>query len=94
MNDSVYYEPDEQVDTISDSNKQIDLRNNPIAETHIVDRIHNVSVGVGIFEPAVIIGGRIRPVTNVPENSRVELPLDSLPPLNTNQSKAFVIGLQ
>ena len=31
---------------------------------------------------------------NVLENSRVKILLDSLSPLNTNQSKAFVIGLQ
>ena len=30
IKDSVYYESDEQVDTISDSSKQIDPRNNPI----------------------------------------------------------------
>ena len=76
INDYVYYESDEQVDTISDYNKQVDLRNDPMAETHIVDRVLNLSVGVGLFEPAVVIGGRIRPVTNVLDNSRVELSLN------------------
>ena len=39
INDSVYYESDEHVDTIHDSNKQVDPRNNPIVETHIVNRV-------------------------------------------------------
>ena len=65
INDSVYYELDEHVDTISESNKKIDPRNYPIAETHIVDRVCNLSVQVGLFKPAVVIGGRIGPVTNV-----------------------------
>ena len=39
INDSVYYELDEHVDTIHDSNKQVDPRNNPIPETHIVNRV-------------------------------------------------------
>ena len=73
INDYVYYESDEQVDTISDSNKKFDPRNDPITETRIFERVSNLSVGVRLFEPAVIIGGRIRPVTNVLENSRVEL---------------------
>ena len=54
INDSVYYEPDEHVDTISDSSKQFDPRNDPISETHIVNRVRSLSV----------IGGSIRPVTN------------------------------
>ena len=45
---------DEHVDTISDSSKQVDARNDPIKETHIVDRVHNVSVGVGPLKPDVI----------------------------------------
>ena len=68
INNSVYYESDEKVDMISDSNKQVHPRNNPITETHIVDRVRNLSVGVGLFKPAVVIGGRIGPVTNVLEN--------------------------
>ena len=94
INDSVYYKSDEHLDTISDSNKQIDPRNDTISENHIVDRFLNLSVRVGLFEPAFVIGGRIGTVTNFLENLRVELPLDSLSPLNTNKSKAFVIGSQ
>ena len=86
---SVYYKLGEHVDTISDSNKQVDPRNNPIAETR-----YNLSVRFGLFKTAVVIGGHIGPITNVLENSCVELPLDNLSPLNTNQSKAFMIGSQ
>ena len=94
INVSIYYESDEHVETISDSNKQVDPRKNPIAETHIFDRVSSLSVRFGIFEPSVVIGGSIGPITNVLENSHVDLPLDSLSPLNTNQSKAFMIGSQ
>ena len=61
INDSVYYELDDHVETISDFNKQVDPRNYPIAETHIVDRVCRLSVRVGLFEPAIIIGGSIGP---------------------------------
>ena len=93
INNSVYHESYEHVDTISDSNKQVDPRNDPIAETRIVDRVCNLSVRVGLFETAVVIGGRIGPVTNVLDNLRMELPLNSLSQINKNQSKVFVIGL-
>ena len=71
INDSVYYELDEHVDTISDSNKQVDPRNNPTADTHIFDRVRTLSVRVGLFKPAVVIGGSVGLVTNVLENSSV-----------------------
>ena len=54
INDLVYYESDEHVDTISDSSKQVDASNEPIKETHIVDRINNLSVGVVSVDPAFI----------------------------------------
>ena len=54
INDLVYYESDEHVDTISDSIKQVDASNEPIKETLIVDRVCNLSVGVVSVEPAVI----------------------------------------
>ena len=54
INDSVYYESDEHADTISDSSKQVDANNKPITDTHIVDRVCNLSVGVVSVEPAVI----------------------------------------
>ena len=93
-NDSVYNESDEQVDTISDSNKQVDSKSDPMAETHIVDRVRKLSVIVGLFDPAIIGGGIGNDlVTNVLENSRVELSFNILSPLNTNTPNAFVIGL-
>ena len=91
INDSVYYDSDEQVDMISNFNKQVNPRKDPIAETHIVNRFCSLSVIIGLFDPSVVIRGRIGPVTNVLENSCMERPLNSLSPLNTNQSKAFVI---
>ena len=54
INDLVYYESDENVDTISDSSKQINVSNEPIKETYIVDRVCNLSVRVVSVNPAVI----------------------------------------
>ena len=54
INDSVYNESDEHVDTISDSSKQVDPRNDPIKETHVVDRVSTLPIVVGSLEPAVI----------------------------------------
>ena len=54
INNSVYYESYEHVDTISDYSKQVDARKDPIKETHIVDRVRNLSVRVGSLETAVI----------------------------------------
>ena len=50
----MYYESDEHVDTISDSSKQVDASNEPIKDTHIVDRVRNLSVGVESVGPAAI----------------------------------------
>ena len=54
INDSVYYELVEHVDTISDSRKQVDTSNKPIKDTHIVDGNKNLLVGVVTVEPYVI----------------------------------------
>ena len=54
INDSVYYESDENADKISDSSKQVDASNEPITDTHIVDRVRNLSFGIVSIEPAVI----------------------------------------
>ena len=54
INDSLYYESDEHVDTISDSSKRVDVRIEPIKDTHIVDRINKLSVGFVSVEPVVI----------------------------------------
>ena len=101
INDYVYYKSDEHVDTISDSSKQVDAKNDPIKETHIVDGISKLSIGVGSLEPAVIeiIGQGSTPlsinlVTNVLTNSSEQLFMTNLSPLNAFQSKEFVIGLQ
>ena len=54
INDLVYYESDEHADTISDSIKQVDASNKPITDTHIVDRVLNLSFGIVSVDPAVI----------------------------------------
>ena len=41
IRDSVYNEFNEHMDTKSDSSKQVDARNEPIKENHIVNRINN-----------------------------------------------------
>ena len=46
INNSVYYESDEHVDTISDSSKPVDSSNEPITDTQIVEGINNLSVGI------------------------------------------------
>ena len=97
INDSVYYESDKHVDMISDSGKQVDPRNDPIKQTHIIDGVHTLSIGVRPLDPAII--GIIRQdstdiVTYVLTNSSEQLSMKSSSPLNMIQSKAFVIGLQ
>ena len=97
INDSVYYESDKHVDTISDSIKQVDPGNNPIVETHIIDRSSTLSIGVGSLEPAIIgiiKQGSMNLVTHVLTNSSKQISMTSLSPLKTFQSKAFVIGSQ
>ena len=39
---------------MSDSSKEVDPRNNPIKETHIIDGVRTLSVGVVSEEPVVI----------------------------------------
>ena len=46
INYSVYYDSGEHVDMISNSKKQVDPRNDPIAASQIVGRVRNLSVGV------------------------------------------------
>ena len=58
IDDSVYHESDENTDKISDSSKEVYASNKPITDTHIVEGINNLSVGVVSFDPA-IIGVRI-----------------------------------
>ena len=97
INNSVYNEPDEHVEMISDSSNQIDARIDPIKETHIVDGFRTLSIGVGSLEPAVnIINGQgiMNLVTHVLTNSNEQLSMTISSPLNTFPSKAFVIGSQ
>ena len=82
---------------IRDSSKQVDARNYPIKETHIVDRACNLSVGVGYLEPAVfrigIIGqGITYLITNGDTNIGANLVMNVLKNsdeqlFNTNSSR-------
>ena len=46
IKDYVYNESDEHEDTISDSSKQVDARNDSTKETHIVNGVSNLSIRV------------------------------------------------
>ena len=54
IKDSVYYESDEHADTISDSSKQVGASNKPITDTHIIEGVDNLSLGIVSVKPAVI----------------------------------------
>ena len=43
INDYVYYESYDQIETISDSNKQVDPISNPRVDTHIINRTQIIS---------------------------------------------------
>ena len=97
INDSVYNDLDEHVDTTSDSRKQVDARNYPIKETHIVNGVSTLSTEFGSLDPDFIgIIGQVSTdlVTHVLTNSSKQLSMTSSSPLNTFQSKVFVIGSQ
>ena len=66
INDSVYYDSGEHADTMSDLSKQVDASNKPIADTHIFDRVRNLSVGIVSVEPDVVgFGIIVRGITQV-----------------------------
>ena len=44
INNSAYYESDEQKVEISDLSKQVEASKDPITDTHIVNRVCNLSV--------------------------------------------------
>ena len=86
IKNQVYYESDENTDTISDSSKQFDTSNKPITDTHIVGRFRNLSLGIISVEPAVIgvgiIGqgitqGVISGVTSIVKNIVTDILPDS-----------------
>ena len=88
INDLVYYESDEHTDTISDSSKQADASNKPITDTHIVEGIITLSVGIVSVELTVIIvriigQGTTQGIINVRTNIGSNIVMDIL----TNSSK-------
>ena len=50
----MYYESDEHAYTIIYSSKQVDASKEAIKDTHIVEGIHNLSVGIVSVDTAVI----------------------------------------
>ena len=54
IKDLAYYESDEHEIEISDSSKQVETSKEPIKDTHIVNRVHNLSVGIIIAKPAAV----------------------------------------
>ena len=92
INNSVYNESNEHINTINDLSKQADARNDPIKETHIVYIIRTLSIGVGSLEPQGSTPLSTNLVTHVLTNSSEQLSMKSLSTINTFHSKAFVIG--
>ena len=72
--------------------KKFEPISDPKEENHIIDIIRKLSVRPILFEPAVIGVIRQDLVTNVRENSRVEISLKSLSPINTISLKEIVTG--
>ena len=88
INNSVYYDSDEQADTISDSSKQVDASNEPITDTHIVEGINNLSVGIVSVKTAVI-GFRIigQGITQGVINGSTNIGSNIVTDILTNSSK-------
>ena len=54
INDSGYNESNDQVDTISDSKKQVDPSSDPRIDTHITNGIQKLSIRAITFKPVLI----------------------------------------
>ena len=90
IEDSVYHESDEHADKISDSSKHIDASNKPITDTHIVEGINNLSVGVVSVEPAVIGVGIIgRGITQGMISGRTIIFNNIVTDISSDSSKQF-----
>ena len=86
IDDSVYHESDEHANTIIESSKQVDASNKPVTDTHIVNIVRNLSVGIVSVERAVIgvgiVGqgitqGVISGKTNIGNNIIMDILTDS-----------------
>ena len=87
INNSAYYESDDQLDTISYCKEQVDPSSDPRIDTHITDRIQKLSIRPITLEP-VVIGQDL--VMSVQETSRNGFSLKSLNPLHTISVKDIV----
>ena len=54
INNSAYYDSDDQVETISDFKEQVDTNIDTRVDTHITDGIQKLSIIPITFEPVVI----------------------------------------
>ena len=88
INNSAYYESEDQVDTISDSKEQVYSSSNPSLYTNIYDRIQKLSIRPLTLKPVVV---RQDLVTSDQDTSRDDLSLKSLKPLHTISVKEIVV---
>ena len=87
INDSAYYESDDQLDTISDSKEQVDPSSYPRVDTHITDGIPKLSIRLITLNP-VVIGQYL--FMSVQETFLEGLSLESLEPIHTISVKGIV----
>ena len=88
IKNSVYYESDEHADTISDSSKQVDASNKSITDSHIVEGVNNLSVGIVSVEPAVIGVGMIgRGITQGVISGRTSIVKNIVTEISSDSSK-------
>ena len=90
INDSPYYDSDDQVDTISDSKRQVDPSSDARVDTHITDGIRKLPIRPITLGP-VVIGQDL--VTSVRETSCEGLLLKILKPLHTISLKEIVMDV-
>ena len=73
---------------MSDSSKQVDENNKPIIDTHIVEGVNNLSVGIVSFEPAVIGFGIIgRGITQGVISGRTSILKNIITDISSDSSK-------
>ena len=91
INDSIYFELDDQVDTIFDSKEQVDPNSDPRIDTHINDRIQKLSIRPITLKP-VLIGQDL--VTSARKTSRDGFSLNIFNPLHTISVKEIVTEME
>ena len=59
VNDSAYHNSEEYNDEISDLSKQVEVSKEPTTDTHIFNKVRNLSVGTTSVDPSATIVGII-----------------------------------